>query len=189
MTRIEQAQAFAHEAHDSIRQKRKHTGEPYWVHTDAVAQTVAETVGATEDMIVAAHLHDVLEDVAPKNVRFSAVRIQVLFGDAALKMVYELTDEYTKEHYPKLNREARKELERQRVSKISFDAKTIKLADLIDNTTSIVEHDPDFAVTYLKEMLALLPCLVGGSPVLLQRASMQTVVACQKIGVDIPVIS
>ena len=58
------AKEFAHAAHDSIKQVRKYTGEPYWNHTDAVAEVVA-SVGGTEDMVMAAHLHDVLEDVTP----------------------------------------------------------------------------------------------------------------------------
>ena len=72
MNLIEKAKQFAHEAHDSIGQKRKYSGEPYWVHTDAVAEKVA-AIGGTEVMVAAAHLHDVLEDVTPldKTGRFN----------------------------------------------------------------------------------------------------------------------
>lgn len=190
MNRIEQAQQFAHEAHDSIKQVRKYTGEPYWVHTDSVAGIVA-SVGGSEDMIIAAHLHDVLEDVTPldKTGVYQAATIGVRFGEHVLKMVWELTDEFTKESRPGWNRAKRKEMERQRVGKISKESKTIKLADLIDNTASIVEHDKDFAVVYLREKLDLLPYLSDGNAELLNRAALQVVAAAPIVGIDIPRLS
>ena len=57
MTIIEKAQDFAHRAHDTIKQVRKYTGEPYWVHTDDVALRVTNLLDC-ESMICAAHLHD-----------------------------------------------------------------------------------------------------------------------------------
>lgn len=187
MNRIETAQAFAHAAHDAIKQVRKYDGRPYWVHTDAVAATVA-SVGGTEDMIVAAHLHDVLEDVTPLYPAYSEGQIRVQFGENVLKLVVELTDVYTKEAFPKLNRAERKTEERKRLATISPEAKTIKLADLIDNTASIVKDDPDFATVYLKEKFAILPYLADGSPELLQRASIQTITAMTSLGLTIPTI-
>lgn len=186
MNKIELAQKFAHDAHDSIGQKRKYTGEPYWVHTDEVARIVSETPGHTEDMICAAHLHDVLEDVAPNDQTgmYGYLNIKSLFGEDVAKFVVELTDVYTKEGYGDLNRKQRKELERERIGKTSPEAKTIKLADLISNTKSIVEHDPDFAQTYLKEKIALLPYLADGSPHLLQLASAQAIAARTRLGID-----
>ena len=189
MTRIEQAQEYAHKAHDSIGQKRKYTGEPYWVHTDAVAALVAAH-GGTEDMVIAAHLHDVLEDVWPinKGYPYSAQEIMTLFCDAVMDMVIGLTDVYTHERYPKMKRNERKQKERERIAIEPPFTKTIKLADLINNTESIVAHDPDFAKVYLREKLALLPVLSDGNSELLQRASMQTIEAMQKLHLTIPVI-
>jgi hypothetical protein len=37
---VERAQRFAHRKHDEIEQKRKYTGETYWVNTDLVAAIV-----------------------------------------------------------------------------------------------------------------------------------------------------
>lgn len=185
MTRIEIAQAFAHEAHDRIGQKRKYSGQPYWIHTDHVAAIVAG-VGGTEDMIIAAHLHDVLEDVTPKYPGYSEGQIEVQFGANVLQLVKELTDEFTKESYPNLNRAERKALEKERIRKISPAAKTIKLADFLDNTASIAEHDKDFAKVYLREKLAVLPYLLEGNADLFQRTVMQTIVACNMCGVDFP---
>lgn len=188
MNRIEAAQAFAHAAHDSVGQKRKYTGEPYWVHTDEVAQIVA-SVGGTEDMIVAAHLHDVLEDVTPINPEYSFQRILKEFGQNAASMVVDLTDEFIKEKYPKMNRAKRKQRERERIEKTQFDSQTIKLADLLSNTRSIVAHDPDFARVYLREKLALLGCLTNGSPILLQQATDLTLENFAKLGMTIPMVS
>jgi len=47
---------------------------------------------------------------------------------------------------------------------------TIKVADLISNTGSIVEHDPKFAVTYLEEKRLLLDVLTNADPRLLSIA-------------------
>jgi (p)ppGpp synthase/HD superfamily hydrolase len=188
MTKIEEAKAFAHEAHNRINHKRKYSGEPYWTHTDAVADIVA-SIGGTGEMIMAAHLHDILEDVTPKYPAFSEGQIKVLFGEKVLQLVKELTDVYTKVDYPDLNRAQRHAKERERIDKISVEAKTIKLADLINNTASIVEHDKDFAKVYLKEKLELLPYLADGDSSLLQRASIQIMLGCIALGIDIPVVA
>ncbi|WP_205677179.1 hypothetical protein [Antarcticibacterium arcticum] len=73
-----------------------------------------------------------------------------------------MTDEYVKENYRHLNRRLRKEKEVERQSKISRELKTIKLADVIDNTRDIVENDPDFARKYVPEMEHLVEALQGG---------------------------
>ena len=184
MTLIEKAQKLAHEAHDSIGQKRKYRGEPYWVHTDEVAAIVA-SVGGTEEMICAAHLHDVLEDVTPKNPKYDIAFLAQEFNFRVSGLVGWLTDEYTKEAYPQYNRASRKSLERRRLEGAPNDAKTIKLADLISNTQSIVADDPDFAHTYLREKWELLPILEGGSPELMTRAREQTINGAAKIGIDL----
>jgi (p)ppGpp synthase/HD superfamily hydrolase len=157
MNLILEAQSFAHAAHDSIKQVRKYTGEPYWVHTDAVAAVVAAH-SDNEFAIAAAHLHDTLEDVP-------SVTVAVLlnkFPKEVVNMVVELTDQFTKENYPKLNREQRKAQEAARIARISPDSKTIKLADLFDNTKSITQHDPDFAVCYLREKERVITGLAEG---------------------------
>lgn len=189
MNQILQAQQLAHEAHDSINQKRKYSGLPYWVHTDEVAFVVASTPGATENMVVAAHLHDVLEDVFPLKPQYHAGLIRHLFGDEVLLFVMGLTDVYTKEAYPKLNRAARHAKENERLGKVCPYVKTIKLADLICNTRDIVSQDPDFGRVYLREKLALLPYLADGSPVLLQRASEQVIEGFKILGMDFPTLS
>jgi (p)ppGpp synthase/HD superfamily hydrolase len=186
MTLIEQARQFAHEAHDSIKQVRKYTGEPYWTHTDEVAAIVqALPVGyipSHEVMVAAAHLHDVVEDV--NRGIYTLNYITGTFGGDVGKLVWELTDRYTKEVAPKYNRATRKDWERQRLGTISPAGKTIKLADLISNTKSIVEHDPEFAKLYIGEKLALLPYLVGGEESLWERAFNQANISAEILGLD-----
>jgi (p)ppGpp synthase/HD superfamily hydrolase len=188
MTKIITAQTWAHSGHDLAKQVRKFTGEPYWVHTDEVAD-ITEKNGGTENMVCASHLHDILEDVWPLFSEFGPAVIKDMFGEEVLSLVVDLTDVYTKTAYPKLNRATRKQFEAERLGKTSPEAKSIKLADLISNTASIVQYDKDFARTYLREKLNLLGYLAEGNPVLLQRASIQAVIAAQQVGLTIPRIS
>lgn len=192
MNLIAKAQNFAHAAHDSIKQVRKYSGEPYWVHTDAVAAQVA-SVGGTEEMVAAAHLHDYREDVVTRlqeEKRFAELEAFELeyntFPQEVRDYVTDLTDVYTKAAYPKLNRKERHALENKRLALVSDNSKTIKLADLINNTESIVAEDVGFARVYLAEKLELLPLLTEGHPALLNQASVQTVAGCAAVGVQIP---
>lgn len=195
MTKIEQAKQFAHEAHDSIHQVRKYTGEPYWVHTNEVASIILGILNDASipiqlriDMICAAHLHDILEDVYPVNRVYGPTEICNTFGKDVLELVVALTDVYTKEAWPQFNRKERKAKERIRIGKTSAAAQTIKLADLISNTKSIVDNDPDFAKVYLREKLELLPFLTEGDSTLLARCSEQIITLGPKVGLTIPML-
>ncbi|MHA6278877.1 HD domain-containing protein [Salinimicrobium sp. CAU 1759] len=158
----EEALEFATKAHGD--QMRKYSEEPYIEHPKRVAEIV-RTVPHTSEMICAAYLHDVVEDT-PVEIE----EIQQKFGKKVADLVQELTDEYMKVHYPHLNRRARKDKEVERQATISKEAKTIKLADVIDNTPDIVKNDPGFGRKYLYEMEKLTRVLVGGDKVLFDRA-------------------
>jgi len=141
-------------------QRRKYTGEPYFDgHCIPVAQLVRD-YGGTDDMVCAALLHDVLEDThtTPGGLSefiFTVNRVGWLKNINpvnVLNYVLELTDEFTKERYPQLNRKLRKEYEAMRWGAASYEAQTIKCCDIIHNTTTIVEHDPGFAIIYLEEV-------------------------------------
>src|ERR1700733_11171850 len=88
---LEKAEEFAIQAHGSIAHKRKYTDEPYYVHPERVAKLVA-TVTSDIEVVAAAWLHDVLEDVAPKNSNFNVDAIFKSFGDRVLHLVLEVTD-------------------------------------------------------------------------------------------------
>lgn len=157
-----EALEFAREAH--AEQKRKYTEEPYIEHPKRVAELV-KTVEHTSEMICAAYLHDVVEDTP-----ISLEEIEKRFGKEVAGLVEELTDEYMNEKYPHLNRKKRKEKEVARQAEMSVQAKTIKLADVIDNTRDIVVNDENFARRYIPEMEALTNVLREGHPQLFEKA-------------------
>jgi (p)ppGpp synthase/HD superfamily hydrolase len=159
------ALAFATAAHGAIDQRRKYTGEPYIVHPVAVAELV-RSVPHTPAMLAAAYLHDVVEDTP---VTIEAVR--AAFGPEVGELVDWLTDISRPQDG---NRRVRKELDRQHLAKAPPAAKTIKLADLIDNTLTIRQHDPSFWRVYRREKLALLEVLREGDPALWQQAYRQS---------------
>lgn len=158
---ILKAAKFAALAHHG--QLRKYTGEPYIVHPLEVAKKVASV---TDDyrMICAALLHDVVEDTV-----YTSSHIHNQFGSDIGNMVDDLTDQYSHEH-DKRPRIQRKADECARIALISPEAKTIKLADIICNTGSIVQHDPKFAKVYMAEKRALLIVLKDGNPKLWMEA-------------------
>lgn len=158
----EEALQFAAKAHGN--QQRKYTDELYIEHPKRVAETV-KSVRHSPEMICAAYLHDVVEDTP-----VTLEDIKKKFGGTVAGLVEELTDEYVKEKYPHLNRRRRKDKEVERQAKMSPEAKTIKLADVIDNTLDIVRNDKGFARKYVPEMEALTEALQGGNEELLARA-------------------
>jgi (p)ppGpp synthase/HD superfamily hydrolase len=168
--RIAAARAFARAAHDSVGHKRKYTGDPYWMHTERVASIVAEH-GGSEDMIIAALFHDTLEDVTPRNPEIHIGVIRRLFGDAVAGMVIDLTDVYTKEQFPALNRRTRKDKEATRLSRIGADSATIKYADFIDNGVDIEQNDPSFARVYCREKAEVLAQMLQGDRTLHSMAA------------------
>jgi (p)ppGpp synthase/HD superfamily hydrolase len=145
---LDRAAEFAWEAHNG--QTRKYSGEPYFVHPNRVAHLVARETDDVE-VIAAAYLHDVLEDTDT-----TAEELYAEFGARVTCFVIELTDQYTREVYPLLNRRERKKREADRMADISDEAKLIKRMDIADNTSDIVQNDPSFATVYLKEKAYLL---------------------------------
>jgi len=153
------ALAFATKAH--AEQKRKYTGAPYIEHPIAVAEIV-RSVLHTEAMIAAAYLHDVVEDCD-----VSILKIAAVFGDEVAHLVSCLTDVSRPSDG---NHAERKRIDREHLARAPAEAKTVKLADLIDNEDSILERDPDFARVYIREKKLLLPHLVQGNHALWWRA-------------------
>lgn len=141
-------------------QVRKYRGEPYFIHCAEVAALVAKA-GAYDYVIAAAWLHDVLEDCP----HVDEARLKNDFGKDITTLVVQMTDVASEG-----NRAARKAYDRQRWVGAHPAAMTIKLADLISNTRSIMPDDPHFGVVYLKEKCLLLPYLKQGSPMLYRIA-------------------
>lgn len=188
---IKKAQEFAHAGHDSIGQVRKYTGGPYWVHTDEVAKiihkiSVPELTQMALDHVTAeivAHLHDLVEDV---NVYpYDLQGIKDNFGEQVASWVHQLTHKYTNKDYPNLNRAERKVLEAHRLSQSHPWVQTVKVADLISNTKSIVDNDPNFAKVYLKEKGHLLDVLIDADETLLRRAKKQLTRERNKLNMNV----
>jgi len=161
MTMVERARVFATAAHAAVKQVRKYTFEPYIVHPTEVAGIVA-SVPHTDEMLAAAWLHDTVEDTG-----VSIVDIHVEFGHQVAELVGWLTDVSTPEHG---NRAVRKALDRDHIACAPAAAQTVKLADLIANSGSIMAHDPEFAQVYLAEKRMLLQILTRGDAILMARA-------------------
>lgn len=163
MNTVEKAKVFAIAAHSAVKQVRKYTGEPYWVHPAEVA-SIVEGVGGTPNMLAASWLHDVVEDAG---ITFEL--IQDVFGIEVRELVDWLTDISVPSDG---NRAARKAIDRKHIAAAPAEAQTIKLADLISNTQTIVKHDPKFAATYLAEKSELLKVLTKGDRTLYNRATL-----------------
>jgi GTP diphosphokinase / guanosine-3',5'-bis(diphosphate) 3'-diphosphatase len=145
-----QAMIFARTVHRD--QRRKYTGNPYADHLAEVAGIVAtvavETIHHQAAMVAAAWLHDCIED--------QGVTVQTLeekFGQKVAHAVLALSD------LEEGNRAARKAASRARLAAAPWWVQAVKVADLISNTDSIVQHDPTFARVYLEEKRLLLDAL------------------------------
>ena len=158
---IDRAKRFAMDAHGRIDQRRKYTNEPYWVHLEAVASMVRE-VTRDPEVLAAAWLHDTVEDTP---VTIDEITEQ--FGERVAGLVGELTDCSEPSDG---NRAQRKGLDLEHTARACAEAKTIKLADVIDNVRSIAERDPKFGRVYVAEKWKLLGVLGEGDERLLERA-------------------
>lgn len=80
---IQKAFDFANEAHKGVRRR---SGEPYILHPIAVAKIVVSSIGLGYKSIVAALLHDVVEDTS-----YTIDDLRSLFGDKVATLVEGLT--------------------------------------------------------------------------------------------------
>lgn len=154
------ASQFATACHGLMDQRRKYTNDPYIVHPKAVAAILRElrdpAIGDEE--LAAAWLHDVMEDCG-----VSKETLIKEFGFRVADLVDQLTDVSVLNDG---NRATRKALDREHLSRACPAAKTIKLADMIDNTASITGRDPKFEKVYFPEKRLLLGVLKEGNATL-----------------------
>lgn len=129
--RILRAAAWAAERHGD--QKRKLSGVPYITHPLLVAAQVAEW-GAEEDAIIAAILHDVLEDT-PTDTQ----AIVDQFGSHVASLVQELTNDQPKD----VRRAERTRRNKVRLQHASRTARLIKVADVIHNRSDLGLQQPE----------------------------------------------
>src|SRR5215472_19104185 len=116
-----------------VNQRRKGAAqEPYVTHLLEVAALVAEaTAGTDPNLIVAALLHDTIEDQGVTREEIAAQ-----FNDDVANLVLEVTDN------KKLPKAERKQLQIKNAPKLTPRAKILKLADKISNLRSLATSPP-----------------------------------------------
>ena len=117
------AYAFAKYCHSEMGQKRKGSGEPYFVHPKGVAKIVMDN-GGNEDQICAAFCHDLLEDVP----FVSYDELKKGFNQHVADLILELTNQRYK--IEEIGKEA---YMTDKLMKLSNEALLIKLADILYN--------------------------------------------------------
>lgn len=127
--RFESALMYACTLH--FGQIRKGNGAPYITHPMAVASLVAE-YGGDEDQVIAALLHDVLEDCD-----VTLEQIAMRFGQDVADMVDSCSDTKVR---PKPPWRPRKEAYLRRLATVGPRAKLVIAADKLHNVQCIV-HD------------------------------------------------
>lgn len=150
---------FARIKHEG--QKRKYTNTECIEHPLEVSK-ILSCLDAPLEVVAAAILHDTIEDT---DATFE--EIEKLFGTSVAKLVLEVTDVSKPEDG---NRAARKQKDREHLAQSSIYGASIKLADMISNSRTIVKYDKNFAAVYLKEKEEVLKVLVHGHPILFQWA-------------------
>ncbi len=131
--RLRAAFEFAREAHSP--QKRK-SGEPYIIHPVNVARIVAEELELGADPVIAAFLHDVVEDTS-----YTIEDIRDSFGDEVAFLVGVVT----KEKKDKYVQSKQIDNFRQILASMQFDVRAllIKLADRLHNMRTLDSMRPD----------------------------------------------
>ena len=122
--RLTKALAFAAEAHRNHRRKGV-SQEPYINHLIEVLDLVA-SIGGDVDVLIAALLHDVLEDTGTGYDELVAT-----FGERVARIVQENSDDMT------LPKPERRGARLAGISKKSREARLVKFADIISNLRAI----------------------------------------------------
>ena len=131
LRRLTKALAFAAEAHRNQRRKGA-AQEPYLNHLIEVVDLVVQTTdNADMDMVIAALLHDVVEDT-PRTYEDVATS----FGERVAEIVRENSDDMS---LPKADRR------RTRIAAMALkskEARIVKMADIISNLRAIAVSPP-----------------------------------------------
>ena len=133
MQLVRKAYELAAEAHKE--QKRK-TGEPYITHPIAVARIVAEELELGANPVMAAFLHDVVEDT-----KYTIEDIRERFGEDVAFLVGVVT----KQKKEKYDKSKQVDNYRQILASVQYDVRAIlvKLADRLHNMRTLASMRPD----------------------------------------------
>ncbi|WGH80016.1 HD domain-containing protein [Jannaschia ovalis] len=172
--RLLDAARFAANAHHG--QTRKGGADiPYLDHVLDVAQRLAEVHPEDETLILAALLHDTVEDCD-----VTAAEIAARFGAPVAALVMEVTDDKS------LPKPARKDAQVAHVRHASDRAKRLKLADKAANLTALARTPPDWPrarkAEYVDWALRVIEPVRGLDPVL--EARFDEAVAAARAAID-----
>ena len=152
------------------RQFRKGTAVPYVTHLLSVTALVLGH-GGDEDQVIAALLHDAVEDQGGAPI---LTMIRRGFGDRVAAIVEDCTDGHES---PKPSWRVQKELHVARLGRIRADALPVSIADKLDNTRHIlaafrIHHDAtwnrftagrDDVLWYQRALVEAYARVTGGS--------------------------
>jgi guanosine-3',5'-bis(diphosphate) 3'-pyrophosphohydrolase len=125
------ALVFAAEKHRNQRRKDR-DASPYINHPIAVAAVLALEAGVTDEAtLLAALLHDTIEDTET-----TAEELEQAFGAEVAGLVRELSDDKS------LPKQTRKQLQVERAATASPKAKRLKIADKICNIRDVMGNLP-----------------------------------------------
>jgi hypothetical protein len=150
--KLVRAYHFAAQRHVDQRRKGE-AAEPYLNHLTEVAELVARaTDGDEAELIIAAVLHDVVEDT-PTTIKEVADE----FGEKVAGLVAEVTDDKA------LKKAERKRLQIEHAARASIGARVIKLADKTSNLRALASSPPaDWPAERRAEYLAWSRRVVAG---------------------------
>jgi guanosine-3',5'-bis(diphosphate) 3'-pyrophosphohydrolase len=153
---------FAAESHTGQVRKDGHT--PYVNHPLEVMHLLAHAGEISdEDVLVAAVLHDVIEDTT-----VTAQEISDRFGERVAKIVIELTDDKS------LTKEERKKEQLTGAGQLSPEARLVRISDKICNIYDILYAPPlnwgiERRIDYLKWSKAVIEKIRGTNEALEKR--------------------
>ncbi len=154
ITQILKAIDFAADKHRAQRRKSAE-GVPYINHPISVARILAEVGGVdNEEVLIAAILHDTLEDTETTREELDAA-----FGSVVRQLVDEVSDDKC------LPKAERKRLQIDHAHALSPGAALIKLADKIANVRDLSQTPPvDWSIDRIREYLDWAEKVVGNCP-------------------------
>ena len=129
MEKMLKAASYAAEAHKF--QTRKSDGSAYICHPLRVAHFLAECAVQDPVVLIAAVLHDGVEDTSATNED-----IRAEFGDEVADVVAEVSDDRS------LSAAERKRAQLEHIEAKSKRARQVKAADMYDNLSSLIEQSP-----------------------------------------------
>jgi len=129
---VELARAYHFAAQKHVDQRRKGAAaEPYMNHLTEVAELVAQATDGDLDVVIAAILHDTVEDTET-----TIEELRAAFGPRIADLAAEVTDDKS------LPKQVRKDLQVEHAPHASWGAQVIKLADKTSNLRSLLTSPP-----------------------------------------------